>query len=137
MRFRAPLGNPAKFAAQGRHHCPLAKSQHCARSALREHIAALREVNAMKPGRNDPCHCGSEQKYKKCCAAKDAAASSAELQARNAELQAAREAALAEAEAQAATEDGAGASEASETNPRAKRPKLPTPYPSNRTRTGA
>ena len=24
-----------------------------------------------KPGRNDPCHCGSGQKYKKCCLAKD------------------------------------------------------------------
>ena len=22
------------------------------------------------PGRNDPCHCGSGRKYKKCCAAK-------------------------------------------------------------------
>ena len=28
----------------------------------------------MKIGRNDPCHCGSGQKYKKCCAAKDEAA---------------------------------------------------------------
>ena len=27
-----------------------------------------------KPGRNDPCHCGSGNKYKKCCLAKDAAA---------------------------------------------------------------
>ncbi|MDD5627618.1 MAG: SEC-C metal-binding domain-containing protein [Elusimicrobia bacterium] len=25
-------------------------------------------------GRNDPCHCGSGKKYKKCCAAKDEAA---------------------------------------------------------------
>ena len=24
-------------------------------------------------GRNDPCHCGSGKKYKKCCAAKDEA----------------------------------------------------------------
>ena len=24
-----------------------------------------------KPGRNDPCHCGSGNKYKKCCLAKD------------------------------------------------------------------
>jgi hypothetical protein len=24
-----------------------------------------------KPGRNDPCHCGSAKKYKKCCEAKD------------------------------------------------------------------
>ena len=27
-----------------------------------------------KPGRNDPCHCGSGNKYKKCCLAKDEAA---------------------------------------------------------------
>jgi tetratricopeptide (TPR) repeat protein len=27
-----------------------------------------------KPGRNDPCHCGSGSKYKKCCLAKDQAA---------------------------------------------------------------
>jgi hypothetical protein len=24
-----------------------------------------------KPGRNDPCHCGSGKKYKQCCLAKD------------------------------------------------------------------
>ena len=27
-----------------------------------------------KPGRNDPCHCGSGKKYKKCCQPKDEAA---------------------------------------------------------------
>ena len=27
----------------------------------------------MKLGRNDPCHCGSGKKYKKCCYAKDTA----------------------------------------------------------------
>jgi hypothetical protein len=27
-----------------------------------------------KPGRNDPCHCGSGNKYKKCCLARDEAA---------------------------------------------------------------
>jgi hypothetical protein len=27
-----------------------------------------------KPGRNDPCHCGSGNKYKKCCLTKDEAA---------------------------------------------------------------
>lgn len=29
---------------------------------------------APKPGRNDPCHCGSGNKYKKCCLSKDEAA---------------------------------------------------------------
>ncbi len=47
----------------------------------------------MKIGRNDPCHCGSGQKYKKCCSAKDDAARSAELAAQAA----ARAAAIAEA----------------------------------------
>jgi len=27
----------------------------------------------MKPGRNDPCSCGSGKKYKHCCQSKDAA----------------------------------------------------------------
>jgi tetratricopeptide (TPR) repeat protein len=30
--------------------------------------------SAPKPGRNEPCHCGSGNKYKKCCLAKDEAA---------------------------------------------------------------
>jgi hypothetical protein len=30
------------------------------------------------PGRNDPCHCGSGKKYKKCCLAKDEDAKQAE-----------------------------------------------------------
>lgn len=29
---------------------------------------------AQLPGRNDPCHCGSGKKYKKCCEEKDASA---------------------------------------------------------------
>jgi tetratricopeptide (TPR) repeat protein len=32
-----------------------------------------------KPGRNDPCPCGSGNKYKKCCLAKDEAASKVRL----------------------------------------------------------
>jgi hypothetical protein len=31
-------------------------------------------------GRNDPCHCGSEKKYKKCCEAKDQAKEHKELE---------------------------------------------------------
>src|ERR1700690_3140754 len=34
---------------------------------------------AQLPGRNDPCHCGSGKKYKKCCEEKDAAAKSTHL----------------------------------------------------------
>jgi tetratricopeptide (TPR) repeat protein len=32
-----------------------------------------------KPGRNDPCHCGSGKKYKKCCQPKEVAAEHEEL----------------------------------------------------------
>ncbi len=34
-----------------------------------------------KPGRNDPCPCGSGQKYKRCCLPKDQQAESAALKA--------------------------------------------------------
>ncbi len=34
-----------------------------------------------KPGRNDPCPCGSGQKYKRCCLAKDQEVESAALKA--------------------------------------------------------
>lgn len=46
----------------------------------------------MKPGRNEPCPCGSGKKYKKCCEPADNARREAEL----AEEQARREAAAAE-----------------------------------------
>jgi hypothetical protein len=54
-----------------------------------------------KLGRNDPCHCGSGQKYKKCHLPTDDAAKSAELAAAAA---AAAEAAKAKADAEAADE---------------------------------
>ncbi|MBS3107132.1 SEC-C domain-containing protein [Candidatus Woesearchaeota archaeon] len=34
---------------------------------LREKI----RIEKGKPGKNDPCHCGSEIKYKKCCMEED------------------------------------------------------------------
>ena len=40
------------------------------------------------PGRNDPCSCGSGQKYKRCCMARDEAASAAQRQADAEELRA-------------------------------------------------
>lgn len=55
----------------------------------------------MKIGRNDPCHCGSGQKYKKCHLAADDAARSAELAALAATAAAAQAKADAEAEAEA------------------------------------
>jgi hypothetical protein len=59
-----------------------------------------------KLGRNDPCHCGSGQKYKKCHLAADDAAKSAELAAAAA---AAAEAAKVKADAEAAEADEAEA----------------------------
>lgn len=35
--------------------------------------AMAAEIKA-RPGRNEPCHCGSGRKYKQCCLAKDEAA---------------------------------------------------------------
>jgi len=60
-----------------------------------------------KPGRNDPCHCGSGKKYKKCCQPKDAAAEQQELfkeQAKREERNAARRAELQRIEEQAFAE---------------------------------
>lgn len=41
-----------------------------------------------KIGRNDPCHCGSGLKYKRCCAQRDEALRSAEREVNNTQLQA-------------------------------------------------
>jgi hypothetical protein len=43
----------------------------------------------MKLGRNEPCHCGSGQKYKKCCLDKDQAQRAAQFAAEAAERRAA------------------------------------------------
>jgi hypothetical protein len=42
----------------------------------------------MKIGRNDPCHCGSGEKYKKCCATKDEAVKVAQVALQHAALSA-------------------------------------------------
>jgi hypothetical protein len=59
----------------------------------------------MKLGRNDPCHCGSGEKYKKCHLEKDEAENAAKLAAENAKRREAAEAA--EAEAQEKAKSGA------------------------------
>ena len=38
-----------------------------------------------RPGRNQPCHCGSGKKYKQCCLAKDEAEAAAAARAKAAE----------------------------------------------------
>ena len=63
----------------------------------------------MKIGRNDPCHCGSGEKYKKCHLPKDNADRSAELAALAATAAAAQAKVDAdEAEAKEKGEDGKG-----------------------------
>ncbi|MDB4937793.1 MAG: hypothetical protein JWP87_4765 [Labilithrix sp.] len=79
----------------------------------------------MKIGRNDPCHCGSGQKYKKCHLAKDDAAKSAELAAAAAAAEAAAKA-KADAEAEAAEKEekeGGGGPSAAADRPAAARSK--------------
>ena len=87
-------------------------------------------MNATKIGRNDPCHCGTGQKYKRCCEAKDNAARSAELSAQAA----ARAAAYAAENAEETEQEAAAKPGETKATPRPKRPKLPTNYGSNRTR---
>lgn len=58
-----------------------------------------------KPGRNEPCYCGSGKKYKQCCLVKD----EAEAAARRAAAQAAETAERAAADAEGATTDAAPA----------------------------
>ena len=88
----------------------------CAAEALARHSAPKRrsprstEDAISKPGRNDPCHCGSGKKYKKCHRAEDDAARTAELTAKNAAAAAAAaEAAEADPEGAAAEEEAAKA----------------------------
>jgi hypothetical protein len=81
----------------------------------------------MKPGRNDPCHCGSGQKYKKCHLASDDAARSAELSAlaaAAAEAQAKVDAEAAEAEEKREKEESG---DRPPTMPRAKAPGAAAP----------
>jgi hypothetical protein len=93
----------------------------------------------MKLGRNDPCHCGSGQKYKKCHQAEDDAKKSAELQAQAAAAAAARAEAEAEGESEG-KEAGAGGGSAQHGHAKAQtrqRPKVPTAHNANLPRRGA
>jgi hypothetical protein len=95
-----------------------------------------------KLGRNDPCHCGSGLKYKKCHASQDDAAKSAELAAQAAERAARAQAEREQAEAEGQTKsDEKSAKSATRAQPvgaaRAQRPKLPTPHSNNLPRRGA
>jgi hypothetical protein len=75
--------------------------------------AAKEEVPASLPGRNDPCHCGSGKKYKKCCLAKDDAKSHTVLEKKwtDAEKEFAKE-----KEKEASTKEGAASADKSPTH---------------------
>lgn len=99
------------------------------RSAVRSAIVA-----PMKPGRNDPCHCGSGQKYKKCHLGSDDAARSAELSAAAAAAAEAQAKADAEAEEKRVREEAAGrpnaprAAAPGSSLPKTVAPRPPTPF---------
>jgi hypothetical protein len=40
---------------------------------LRREIETMSPTTGARPGRNEPCHCGSGRKYKQCCLDKDEA----------------------------------------------------------------
>ena len=65
-----------------------------------------------RPGRNDPCHCGSGKKYKHCCLAKD------EERERDARATAAEQAAAEQAAAEQTAKDEHPEHEAHKTPPR-------------------
>jgi hypothetical protein len=96
-------------------------------------------MNANKTGRNDPCHCGSGQKYKKCCATKDELARSQELtaQAVARAAEAAAKAAEAEKEAEAAAATGSKGAPQASAAVKTPRPKLPRPHHGNLPRRGS
>jgi hypothetical protein len=69
----------------------------------------MTSLTGSRPGRNEPCHCGSGKKYKQCCLEKDAA-----------EATAARAAAAADAPAPAP--ETAGAAPQRKSTPRTEQP---------------
>jgi hypothetical protein len=101
-------------------------------------------MTATKTGRNDPCHCGSGLKYKKCHANADDAARSAELSAQ-AEARAKTAAAAAAAAEEAGEEQPAPVKGSKAQSPqhggapqaRLPRPKLPAAHNANLPRRGA
>ena len=44
---------------------PTARNSHCST------LVTMTVQTSVKPGRNEPCHCGSGRKYKYCCLSKD------------------------------------------------------------------
>lgn len=81
----------------------------------------------MKIGRNDPCHCGSGQKYKKCCAPRDDAAQASQSAQTSAAV-----AAEAEAARRAQGPAGKVAPRRSGVTGNPKRPPPPAPSPLRR-----
>src|SRR3989442_775394 len=72
VRFRFP---PATNAPGGASKTSAALDRPTGLSVVdgaRQWYGMAREKSGMKPGRNDPCPCGSGKKYKKCCLGKAA-----------------------------------------------------------------
>lgn len=81
----------------------------------------------MNIGRNDPCHCGSGKKYKKCCSEKDEAARSKKLAAEAAVRAATAEEARSAPQKRNDFKAGRGSSNAGGTIPRPKGPPPKSP----------
>jgi hypothetical protein len=88
---------------------------------------------AQLPGRNDPCHCGSGKKYKKCHEDSDAAAQHTvlEKQWKEAEKEAAKQAESQKSDSQASDSQAAG----NPTNPASANLKSANPAVRHNTRT--
>ena len=69
------------------------------KSKYNSSIGSWHHARMSHPGRNEPCHCGSGNKYKKCCESKDEAARIAAAEAAAAAAATAAAAAATEAAA--------------------------------------
>src|SRR3954452_14300705 len=87
------------------------KQDHGGRSTL----SPMTIQTGARPGRNEPCHCGSGRKYKHCCLAKDESAASA-------------------ARAKAVVEEPTQPEPAAATKTRTRQPKSDQPWKANTTR---
>jgi hypothetical protein len=64
-------------------------------------LSTSKQSGPGRPGRNEPCHCGSGRKYKQCCLAKDEAKATAARAEASTKAEAAAQAAGTSAEAPA------------------------------------
>ena len=130
-RIRAEIGAPCRILPTGG-FASLIAPEACASCTSATTTPADRlapeEPTITKPNRNDPCHCGSGKKYKKCHLAADEAAFSKELAAKNAAAaEAAREAAEKDPEAAAAAQAALDDAQTAKAAARAAKPAINEP----------